>query len=681
MEPTTFDNLKALIKYADDLIDGYDTISFDLFDTLFIRRIHDPDMVKPAVARYISSLAASMGIEIAWDKVQALRDQYETEQRAETGRKFDDHEARYPDYMHRALAEIFRERMTDDLLEEVTSYELKIEAAMIVPRARLLSWIQKLFSRGKKILIVSDIYLPSHHLKRLLDHFGIMPYVLDVVSSADTFLAKASGRAFPMLADRFGLEKSRWMHIGDNPFSDGLRPAEYGIRALLIADRREKYRKTVARVHTVFSRMRLFWKGRLVQQLMLPLEGENSPKPPLYVEGYNFFAPLIGAFTVGIAEKMREIGIGHVFFFSREGLTFKKFWDRAMPFLAPSSRIPVAHYLYVSRMALAGASCAYQGLSQTKADFAFLPAGNRDMRDLCRVFSLDIEPLRPFMEKFGLRVDDPLSSLHKGWSGEIRYRFVYLLEDKGFQDEVKRQTRPYNDALQRYLEKEHFFEQRDVALVDVGWMGTIQRFLYDAVKHREDKPRFHGYLFAASRGIPYPTEADNTIEGVIYDRDHFDFAASTVMYNRDLFEEAFRAPYPTLQGYRLKEDGFELVFRTTEDATGKAEKSQDRYFAPLQQGIFDAASRFGAAMAIAGFSFEDLKPWARYLLVSKIAFPKAGEVEALKNRAHVDDIHGGHKLSKKQQKSQKHLWDYPISTLKWNPFIRITHYLKKNRPV
>jgi uncharacterized membrane protein len=69
------------------------------------------------------------------------------------------------------------------------------------------------------------------------------------------------------------------------------------------------------------------------------------------------------------------------------------------------------------------------------------------------------------------------------------------------------------------------------------------------------------------------------------------------------------------------------------------------------------------------------------LLVSKIAFPKAREVEVLKSRAHVDDIHGTHKLSKKIEKSQKHLWDYPVSTLKWNPFIKMIYYLIKNRPV
>lgn len=686
MEFKKFNTIKQLIDFADPIISNYDTITFDLFDTIFVRRIHDPDMVKPAVARFIVQKASIFGYHWTWEEVQSLRDKYEQEQRADTGKRFDDHEACYPDYMRKVLAQVLKTKMTDDLLEDVTDFELEIEKAMIVPRAELVAWIKKIYTQGKKILILSDIYLPSEHLKQLVDHFGLFPFVNDVVSSADTFLAKASGKAFPRLLEIYSLNVDRWLHIGDNPISDGLRPAENGIRSLVLEDRSEKHRKTIAKMYTVLSKSRPFWKGRLLQQLMLPLEHENQPQSQLYVEGYNFLAPLIGAFVQGVSEKIHKIGIDRIYFFSREGLTFKKFWDGMMPFIYPKEMLPNSRYLYVSRMALAGASCAYQGLPQTKADIAFFPPGNRDMRDFCRVFSLDIKPLLPIMEKHGIREDNPVSPAHSfnvdksGRPKNFNYRFRLLIEDLDFQIEVKRQTKPYNDALQRYLEQESFFDQKDVALVDIGWMGTIQRFLYDSVRHRDDKPRFHGFLLAASRGMPYPTLADNGVEGVLYDRKNFDFAASVIMYNRDLFEEAFRAPHPTLVGYKLTEDDFELVFRTNHDSIGKAEAIQDNYFAPLQKGIFDAASRFGAAMAISGYSYEELMPWVRYLLVSKLAFPKAREFGLLKHKFHVDDIHGTHKPPKEILKLQKHLWDKSDTMIKWNPFIKLMYYLFKGRP-
>ncbi len=107
-----------------------------------------------------------------------------------------------------------------------------------------------------------------------------------------------------------------------------------------------------------------------------------------------------------------------------------------------------------------------------------------------------------------------------------------------------------------------------MALVDIGWLGTIQRFLYNAIQHRSDIPRLHGMFFGATRGVPYPQRPDNAIEGLMYDRHRFGLAQSTIAYALDLFEEACRAPHPTLTAYRLtdSEPGYELVFRRTDDA-------------------------------------------------------------------------------------------------------------------
>ena len=195
-------------------------------------------------------------------------------------------------------------------------------------------------------------------------------------------------------------------------------------------------------------------------------------------------------------------------------------------------------------------------------------------------------------------------------------------------------------------------------MVDIGWLGTIQRFLYEAVQHRDRLPRSAmAFSLAPTRGIPYPTTANNIIEGVMYDRHRFDMAGSTILYARDLFEEACRAPHPTLNGYQLTEDGYELQFRDTDDDIGQAELQQDGYFAPLQQGIFDAAERYGAASALLGYSLQDYKPWFNYLLVSKLAFPRTAEVASIRHQHHLDDFHGRHVPNKVHVKGSRHLWD------------------------
>ena len=679
MNVQTFYRLNRLIAEADRLAPEYDTVTFDLFDTLFIRRIHNPDMLKPAVARFISKLAHQYHEKgWTWESIHALRSQFESEQRQETAKSYVDHEARYPDFMKKVLQKIFKERATDRLLQRVTDYEMSVESAMIVPRSEFVKWIIKLHGRDKTILIISDIYLPSGHLKTLVDRTGLSRYVTDVISSADTFYAKASGKAFPLIQKKYNLNVQRWMHIGDNPISDGVRPAEYGIRSFVLKDSSEKYRKSVAQMYTVFANRRLFWKGRQLQHLMLPLEGENSDQNPLYIDGYNFLAPLVGAFVMEIAEQVKRLGIQKIFFLSREGWTFLKFWEKAAPYLYPAGFLPEASYLYVSRLALTGASCAHTGLTQTKADIAFLPPNNKDIRDLCRVFDLDIRALKPLMNRYGLKPDETLSPLYPDWSQNSKYKLRYMIEDAEFQSEVRRQTLPHNQALFRYLEQEGFFDHERVALIDVGWTGTIQRLLFDAIRHRVPKPRMYGFLFAAGRGIPFPTTSENRIEGIIYDKNRFDFAASTVLNVRDFFEEAFRAPHPSLKGYRLDGNGFKLMFQNQEISSCE-ESAQNEHFSMLQKGTLDGAERFGAAASLLGYNLEELKPWLRFLLVSKLAFPKTKEVGRFRHKHHLDEFSGRHKPPLKFLRRQKRLWEYSEVALRFLPWIRIQHYVSKAR--
>ena len=670
MQPQTFYSVAKLVDHARSRITEYETVTFDLFDTLLIRRIHDPDLVKLPVAHYIASLAVSHGITKSWRTVQKTRDRIEQRQRRDTGEKFVDHEACYPIFMEQTLEEIFGSLYSTQLLEDVTSYELEMESRMLVPRALFADLLRELQELDKRVIIISDVYLPSAHLKILVERAGLLELVEDVVSSADTFLAKASGQAFPLLQDKFQIDIATWLHIGDNPISDGLRPAEFGIASLVLKDSDEKFRKALIKRYQNYSRGRPFYRGRALQQLMLPLEAENREHQDLYIEGYNFLGPMIGAFVHHLADECRRLGLTKLFFFSREGYTFKKVWDICTPVLFPDGNLPETEYLYVSRMALAGASCAMEGLTATSANIALLPPGNKNFRDIARIFQLDLNALEPHLERHKLTADSVLSQLHEGYNQKFTARLMELLEDYHFQDQIKDQTRDSNKALIRYLTEVGFFVHDQVAVADIGWLGTIQRFLYNAVKHRPDCPRLHGYVFGATRGIPFQGDLKNSLTGVIYDRHHFDLGASSILYARDLFEEACRAPHPTIERYQLSADGYALQFRTKDDATGRAELEQDQYYSPLQQGIFAAAQTYGGAAALLGDRLEDFRPWFSYLLTAKLAFPKTSEVVTMRHRHHLDDFHGAAKPRADKVKGPLPLWERRKISLRFQPFLR-----------
>jgi FMN phosphatase YigB (HAD superfamily) len=674
MKLKTFHSVDKLVNYGNTLLEEFDTISFDVFDTLLVRRTHDPDLVKPPVAQYVADLAAAKGHALDWEAVQDCRDHHETALRKQTSETFVDHEARYELFMRSMLEELFQgdhPEDIDELYKKVRRYELRIENAMLVPRAGFTNWLEALHAQGKRILAISDMYLSAAEIEELLEHAGLLKYIQTVISSADSFLCKSSGKAYEMLMDKYELSPDRWIHVGDHPISDGIRAREAGLKyALILQDPEERRRKAIARHYWHYAIYRKFWTGRTLQQFMAPMEAENQPCSDMYMAGYNFFGPLMGVFIQSIAEHCKKHNISKIFFLSREGWMFKQVWEKVTPYLYPGVELPEIEYLYVSRMALAGASCAHKGLSQENADIVFLPAGNRDFRDVCRVFGLEAEAFTEHLQRYELEADTLLSHNYADFELQHRKNFYRLLQDTAFQNEIKRQTGPHNDALQRYLEASGFFAHDDIALVDIGWLGTIQRYLYSSIEHRKDRPNCHGLLFGATRGIPFDNHDKSHIKGLVYDPLGGDLPGSSILYAQDLFEEACRAPHPTLNAYLSKgETKYELQFREMSDAIGKAEQEQDEHYADLQRGILDAAGRFGPAAAIMMCDSGDYRAWINYLLVNKLAFPKRSEIQAMRFKHHLDDFHGSgeHILHRKwfgifENPWQLHGWRLRVSS-------------------
>jgi len=672
--PVTFYSIAALVRHAESMLADVDVVSFDVFDTLLVRRVHDPDMLKVPVARFIAAKAAQRGLAWPPDKVMRFRNKVEAMHRRRAGRSFPDREACYPQFMADVLTRIFGDA---GLLGEVTDFELGVENAMLVARSGLTGFLRRLRAAGKRILGISDMYLPAGHLQRLINHAGLALLLDEVISSADTTVAKASGAAWPMIRERFGLDPDRWLHIGDNPHADGKTPSDFRIRALLLRDAGELLRKGIVRRHIGYAARHPYWKGRAVQQVMLPLESEDTPRDPLYVAGYNFMGPLVGAFITHVAERCREQGIRRIYFFSREGWTFLRAWEGMAPWLFPAGDAPDARYLHVSRIALANAACGRLELTREMVDIAFQSTKNRDLRDLCRIYGLDLAAVSALAAHHGLRDDTPLSRYHAGWIPANRERLDDLLDDAAFADEVKRQTVAANDALVRYLETEQFFAQDRVALVDIGWIGTMQHFLHRALEHRADRPAMEGFLFAL-RGRQQSTVNDrNRAEGFLFDYRQWSFRGSLLLNAVDIFEDCMRAPCPGLVRYVKDGDGFSLAFRDGSDDVARSEQRQSDYFQPLREGMLDAAGRFGAAMAVLGYRAGDLLPWLHRLLVARLAFPEAGEVALLRQAGHLDDFAGPHQPLAQTPGARPDLWELPLWKLRFVPFIRTFFYVRQ----
>ncbi len=673
-----FYSLRRLIEHADTLIEQKDFVSLDIFDTLLVRRIHDPDLVKPPVARFIAEKAAALGISTTWREVQALRNEIESAHRARNGALHPDHEASYDDFIPQMLRRIFGDSYDEDLFESVAQYEMEIETAVLAPRAELVDWIARLKRQNKTIILISDIYLPSKYLTMLVEKKGLADYVTDVVSSADTFRAKASGTGFDIVREKHRIDTGRWLHVGDNPISDGLRPAESGIDALVIQDIGERQRKGIARLVHSLAGIRHIWKGRNVLQIMSPLEGDNVDRPELYVDGRNLFGFLIGYFIHRLAEKCRERNISRVYFCSREGWMFFECWKRMVPHLFAATEAPEASYLHVSRIALSSAACSNAGLTAANATVALLPFQNVDFVDICRVYNLDIEPLRPYLANAGLAPEDPITPVGANASGGIdpENPFSVLLADPEFQAEVRKQGHPSGQLFESYLDSEGFFDHRDVALVDIGWLGTIQHYLHQAISHRNERPNIHGFLLAATRMVPYPNTAENRFDGLVFDQHEFSLATSYVLTIKDVLEEICRAPHPSVTGYERLGDRVRPRLRDESDKSARSEMEQSDYYAPLHEGVLDGAEQYAMSVTLLGYESRYIRSWLNFLLVTRVAFPSAGEVGRIRHFHHHDDFAGTRQVHQRILRYYQSLWDLNSWKIALIPFTRYRYFYR-----
>lgn len=633
----TFSRVHNLIKYGNTLLAEIDVISFDIFDTLLIRRIHDPDLIKPAVARRIAALAAQQGVSITPQAILSCRQKYEEISRQHNTQNLKDAEACYPDFMRETLKALIPDRI-DDTYEQVRNFELSLENALLVPRKDLLDWLRKLKKQGKRIALISDIYLTSAELEPLLRYAGIMEHIDILFSSADSALSKASGKAYALLREQHNFRPETWLHVGDHPLSDGIRADQAGIHSLLLKDPEEQRRKVIASQYYRYGEQTPFWKGRALQQFMAPLESENELHTYKYIAGYNFFGPLISLFIQNVAEYCLHNQISKIFFCSREGWMFKQVWEQVIPWLYPHHQLPEIEYLYVSRKALAGASCGQQGLSAHQVKSMLASPHVHNFADICHAFGLDPVHFQTDLASCQLSIESVLTPKQSGYEEGNQQKFYSLLENADFQTEVKRQTGPQTDALMNYLEQVGYFEHQDVALVDIGWLGTIQHYLSTAVSHRASRPTCHGLLFATTDASLVENEKSRFC-GLMYDARNASLPASALLYAQDMFEEACRAPHPSLLAYRAKgKAGYRLEFNNDSDNAGEQEKEQNAHYADLQRGILDAAGRYGPAAAIMDSGAEAFRPWAEYLLMSKLAFPKCREIEQIHYKHHVEDF-------------------------------------------
>ena len=110
--------------------------------------------------------------------------------------------------------------LPQEVAEILRAVELAFEASTLRPNRSLLRQLTALHAGGKRVIAISDIYLPREALCELLDRIAPGHPIDAVYCSAELNLTKRSSELFGAVLELEGATPERVLHLGDDRRAD-----------------------------------------------------------------------------------------------------------------------------------------------------------------------------------------------------------------------------------------------------------------------------------------------------------------------------------------------------------------------------------------------------------------------------------------------------------------------------
>ncbi len=232
-------------------IDQSEVVSFDIFDTLITRPLMRPDHLFTLVERRLDrELKRSTNFARSRREAEIVARQ------------------RSP---HRdvAINEIYRELAAFPLFDQelaaaALALELQLEYELVIPRKPMVEAYDYCVAMGKRVLLVSDMYLTGATIEPLLTKAGISGWS-ELYVSSEVGLRKDSGQLWDWLIKKENLEQLRWLHIGDNEQSDSQMPGDrkacrlYHVMSPINLFALSKWGRSVAEHSALIGKLQTTW--------------------------------------------------------------------------------------------------------------------------------------------------------------------------------------------------------------------------------------------------------------------------------------------------------------------------------------------------------------------------------------------------------------------------------------
>lgn len=526
--------MKTLVRKIES-IPSCKIIFTDFFDTLVHRTVHPNYCIK----LWAKFLTKELGLYLSSDelfaiRIDALRYLAKKQDRSTIEVSYD-----------HLIKEVHARLVNGNYLLEMefASFKKIFEQADYISEVSvqfknddIINSLKVLKEKGFRIYLITDFFFSKALIQKIVDFHGISAIFDNVFVSADLEKSKEHGNIYPYVLTATNSNADEVIMIGDNKKSDVINAAKNGIKSIHTKNKKHHFR----------NKKNLFGNdNRRFRKICSTVEkrcGAGKHAFSKYIIHFYFF-------TERLYKKSKRDGVKDLFFLAREGLYLKKLFDFYQELNQFNNEDKIqTHYLKASR--------------QSAHQIALRPLEEEDFQNLGKSHAQkSFDQLFDwflFSEKIKLQIFEEIKiEPNKHYPNLFDSEAMQALrENELFQTSYEQNRVNQKEAFQAYITAFGAdIEGNGIALVDVGWGGTMQERIYDFFKQ---KIPVTGYYIGLKE--IYTIEPGTKRFGLNFSLyPSHDISYDILKANGQLYEQLLGAPHGSTLGYSLKNNKPETI--------------------------------------------------------------------------------------------------------------------------
>lgn len=592
----------------------YKVVSFDVFDTAIVRIVSKPKEVFELVEKKID-FKYSIKSDFARKRIAA-------ESKARGKNIFDEVN----------LDEIYRELYINGVdLCDIQGLEISCEVEVCRANPVILRYYRKLIDEGVQVVFISDMYLSSKVVERILCSCGYSSFY-KVYTSSDARCTKKNGKLFRYVLQDLNIQPFKMRHIGDNFRSDYLCPK-------------------LKLIHSKQYRPIKYIYGNSISDYIVSRLAKYGSDSSL---GYSRVGPFVLGFVDWIYRNTRNKE--KIFFLSRDGYLLKEIFD----YLFPNEN---THYLRVSRKSLRNVSMftdkSFEDFCKTIPPFK--KYNGYMMLDILQISVDELKLLQPeYFNKLDNYVNwNDIPNCHL-------FKNLYLIAQEVHRDFFEEQ----HNNFKEYLSQNNF--DGSIAIVDLSFKGTAFNLIKQFCENEKINVDMQGYVIGKSQQMEKRIGANaRLIHGWIFEDEVNNPYAKTLIAAATLYERFFFDSCGTTLSYKRNTESGIIEAILAENN----EKKNFDLIERIQNDIWrfiENVTPFYQLLDSSLDGFSSILPFIKYYL-----FPFEGNVNELgdmvEDNTVVRHIAKPDKLSKYLRHPNNLIHDLENSFWKQGYLIRLFH--------